>query len=84
MHAYILQVYAWAGFVLSVIWIYAIANEIVNLLQVILCYSLCACVINVTIMSTICMYNVKYHVGFWCCCKAIRWNSWCYIAGLGE
>ena len=37
IYIYILQVYAWVGFVLSVIWIYVIANEIVNLLQVILC-----------------------------------------------
>lgn len=30
-----LQVFAWLGFAIAVVWIYVIANEIVNLLQVI-------------------------------------------------
>ena len=29
-----LQVFAWVGFAVAVVWIYSIANEIVNLLQV--------------------------------------------------
>lgn len=31
---YSLQVFAWLGFAIAVVWIYVIANEIVNLLQV--------------------------------------------------
>ena len=31
---YILQAFAYLGFLIAVIWIYSIANEIVNILQV--------------------------------------------------
>jgi len=32
--SYLPQVYAWIGFAVAVVWIYSIAHEIVNLLQV--------------------------------------------------
>ena len=37
----VLQVFAWLGFAIAIVWIYAIANEIVNLLQVLYVTSSC-------------------------------------------
>ena len=41
MAVFPLQVYAWVGFAVAVVWIYSIANEIVNLLQV--SHVMCGC-----------------------------------------